>query len=466
MNRKILVLAALAASAFALPAGSQTPPAPPARADVVNDRLQDIEKALKQSRAQGDSLQEKADELGRETTTLRAELIRAARNAQEHEAALADLRGQLADLDEEEKQKTEALAGRKRKMSELLGALERLAQLPPEAMLALPATPQDTLRSAILLRAAVPQLEAQAKALRLEIESLAVVRDEIDAKRADQQKQAQALGEERARLGSLLARKATLEKQAVADRQKAADAAKSLAGQATDLRGLMVRLEADRKKREEAERKAQAEAALAAKRAAEAETKARRDKQLADAQKADAQSKAQAEAAAKAARPAAAPPVSSPPPAAAPTQVASFVAPRPGTFSQARGHLAFPAQGRMVQHFGERVAGGGEARGIMLETEPAAQIVAPYDGTVVFAGPFRDYGQLLIIEHGEGYHMLLAGFERIDSAVSQTLLAGEPVGVMARPADGNPRLYIELRHNGRPINPLPWLATPIGKVSG
>lgn len=462
MNRKILALAVIAASAFAVPAGSQTPPATPPRADVVNDRLQDIEKALKASRSQGDSLQQKADELGRETAMLRGELIRAARNAQEHEAALADLRGQLADLDELEKQKSDALAGRKRKMSELLGALERLAQLPPEAMLALPATPQDTLRSAILLRAAVPQLEAQAKALRQEIESLAVVRDEIDAKRADQQKQAQALGEERARLGALLARKATLEKQAVAERQKAADAAKALASQATDLRELLARIDADRKKREEAERKALAEAALAAKRAAEAEAKARQ-------QLADAQSKAQAEAATKAARPAPAPPapppiVSTPP--AAPTQVASFSPPRLGTFSQARGHLAFPAQGRMIQSFGEKVVGGGEARGIMLETEPAAQIVAPYDGTVVFAGPFRDYGQLLIIEHGEGYHMLLAGFERIDSAVSQTLLAGEPVGVMARPADGNPRLYIELRQNGRPINPLPWLATPIGKVSG
>lgn len=463
MNSKLLALAVIAASAFAVPAGSQTPPASPPRADVVNDRLQDIEKALEASRSQGDSLQEKADELGRETAGLRAELIRAARNAQEHEAAIADLRGQLADLDEEEKQKSEALAGRKRKMSELLGALERLAQLPPEAMLALPATPQDTLRSAILLRAAVPQLEAQAKALRQEIESLAVVRDEIDAKRADQKKQAQALGEERARLGALLARKATLEKQAVAERQKAADAAKSLASQATDLRELLVRIEADRKKREEAERQAQSQAALAAKRAAEAE--ARQDRQLAEAR-----SKAQAEAAAKAARPAPAPPAPAPsvnpPPAGPPTQVASFAAPRSGTFSQARGHLAFPAQGRMVQHFGERAAGGGEARGIMVETEPAAQIIAPYDGTVVFAGPFRDYGQLLIIEHGEGYHMLLAGFERIDSAVSQTLLAGEPVGVMARPADGNPRLYIELRHNGRPINPLPWLATPIGKVSG
>ena len=118
----------------------------------------------------------------------------------------------------------------------------------------------------------------------------------------------------------------------------------------------------------------------------------------------------------------------------------------------------------MVQAFGDRLSTGGEARGLTLETQPGAQIVAPYDGHVVFAGPFRDYGQLLIIEHAEGYHMLLAGFERIDSAVSQTLLAGEPVGVM--PTAGNPRLYFELRQSGRPINPLPWLATPISKVSG
>lgn len=449
MNRTIFALAAFAASSFTIPAGAQTATsAPPVRADVVGERLQDIEKALRESREQDSSLQQKAGELAREVGELRGALIRAARVTQEHEAALADLQARLAELDEEEKIKAAALAGRRQRLAELLGALERLARLPPEAMVALPAAPQDTLRSAILLRAAVPELGVQAKALRREIESLAVVREDIVAKRADQQAKTQTLGEERARLGALLARKATVEKQTLAERQKAATTAKSLASEATDLRELLVRIEAEREAREAEARRAVAEAA-----AAEAEAKARRETAQASRRSATSGNGAPA----------------SPPITASPTaqpRMAALGGVHPGTFSQAQGRLAFPAQGRMVQAFGERLSTGGDARGITLETQPAAQIVAPYDGQVVFAGPFRDYGQLLIIEHGEGYHMLLAGFERIDSAVSQTLLAGEPVGVMARPTEGNPRLYIELRHNGRPINPLPWLATPIGKVSG
>ena len=83
--------------------------------------------------------------------------------------------------------------------------------------------------------------------------------------------------------------------------------------------------------------------------------------------------------------------------------------------------------------------------------------MAPYDGQVVFAGQFRGYGQILIIEHNEGYHTLLAGLSRIDCVVGQWLMAGEPVGRMGRPVDGNPELYLELRRNGQPINPLPWL---------
>lgn len=458
MKSRLLAATALAASFVASPLTAQTAPEPPpARADVVGDRLQDIERALQESKQQDSSLREKATALSREVAELRAELIRAARVTQEHEAALNELHSQLSELDEEEKAKAEALLGRRQRLSELLGALERLARLPPEAMIALPASPQDTLRSAILLRAAVPQLEVQAKALRQEMEALALVRDDIVAKRADQQAQAQALGEERARLGGLLARKATLEKQALAEREKAAVKAKSLANEAGDLRELLARIEKERKAQEAAARKAEAEAARAA---AEAAAKARTEREMAAAaRKPEADTAAQRGRARNGTLGAT---VSEAPEA----QVVALSTLRPGLFSQAKGRLAFPAQGRMVQAFGERLSTGGEARGITLETQPAAQIVAPYDGQVVFAGPFRDYGQLLIIEHGEGYHMLLAGFERIDSAVSQTLLAGEPVGVMARPAEGSPRLYIELRHNGRPINPLPLMATPIGKVSG
>ncbi len=92
-------------------------------------------------------------------------------------------------------------------------------------------------------------------------------------------------------------------------------------------------------------------------------------------------------------------------------------------------------------------------------------MVAPYDGRVLFAGPFRGYGQILIIEHDDGYHSLLAGLDRLDVSVGQWLVTGEPVGTMPKGED-KPRLYLELRHDGQPINPLPWLATSNEKVSG
>jgi septal ring factor EnvC (AmiA/AmiB activator) len=72
----------------------------------------------------------------------------------------------------------------------------------------------------------------------------------------------------------------------------------------------------------------------------------------------------------------------------------------------------------------------------------------------------------LIIDHGEGYHTLLAGFSRIDAVLGQWLLAGEAVGVMGLTSDGLPNLYVELRYNGDAINPLPWLAASERKVNG
>ena len=94
-----------------------------------------------------------------------------------------------------------------------------------------------------------------------------------------------------------------------------------------------------------------------------------------------------------------------------------------------------------------------------IATRPGAQAVAPYDGQVVFAGPFRGYGRILIIEHRDGYHSLIVGLARIDAKVKQWVLAGEPVGTVgAREAQDAPgaQLYVEIRHQGRPIDPANW----------
>jgi septal ring factor EnvC (AmiA/AmiB activator) len=93
-------------------------------------------------------------------------------------------------------------------------------------------------------------------------------------------------------------------------------------------------------------------------------------------------------------------------------------------------------------------------------------VVAPYDGQIVYAGAFRGYGEILIIEHGGRYHTLLAGLERVDAVAGQWILAGEPIGIMGSPQERSPELYLELRHAGQPVNPLPWLATTDNKVQG
>ncbi len=154
-------------------------------------------------------------------------------------------------------------------------------------------------------------------------------------------------------------------------------------------------------------------------------------------------------------------------PRTAPTRLALRPPVETKPFSAARGTLALPARGPVVTRFGEHSALGLRAQGISVATRPGAQIVAPYDGRIVFAGPFRRYGRLLIIAHGEGYHTLLAGFDSIDGVVGQWLLAGEPVGKMGQQeSQRKPELYFELRQNGEPINPLPWLAATETKVSG
>ena len=128
----------------------------------------------------------------------------------------------------------------------------------------------------------------------------------------------------------------------------------------------------------------------------------------------------------------------------------------------AKGKLPYPVVGDLKATFGRQGAGGLTHKGVSINAMSEAQVITPYEGRVAFTGLFRGYGRLLIIEHGAGYHTLLAGMGRIDVIVGQWLLGGEPVGIMDHVKTGykggNPSLYIELRRGGEPINPLPWLA--------
>jgi len=140
---------------------------------------------------------------------------------------------------------------------------------------------------------------------------------------------------------------------------------------------------------------------------------------------------------------------------------ASISTPRSSlSFARAKGNIALPARGSINQIYNQLLPTGQRAKGIIINTHSGAPVVAPHDGHIVFSGIFRSYGQLLIIDHGEGYHTLLSGMKNINGIVGQSILKGEPVGQMSIEkfsSDSSHKLYVELRQKGKPINPMLWI---------
>jgi septal ring factor EnvC (AmiA/AmiB activator) len=137
-------------------------------------------------------------------------------------------------------------------------------------------------------------------------------------------------------------------------------------------------------------------------------------------------------------------------------------------FASTKGALPLPVNGIKIRDFGGADGLGGNQKGVTVATRAGAQVTAPCDGWVVFAGSFRSYGQLLILNAGGGYHVLLAGMERFSVELGQFVLTGEPVAIMGGGpktatsvaiGSSQPTLYIEFRKDGTPIDPGPWWAT-------
>jgi septal ring factor EnvC (AmiA/AmiB activator) len=143
-------------------------------------------------------------------------------------------------------------------------------------------------------------------------------------------------------------------------------------------------------------------------------------------------------------------------------------------FQLAKAKLPLPVQGRQIISFGEKTQYGSTSKGIVLESRANAQVVSPCDGWVVYAREFRSYGQLLIINAGGGYHVLIAGMSQIDVQPGQFILAAEPVGTMSAvpkaeqddSQSNTPVLYVEFHKDGQPIDPDPWWVESLEKVQG
>lgn len=386
-------------------------------------KLEDVEKQLEAGRQKETALGREAESLSKEAEELRNKAVEAARTTQDREEEITTIERKLDKLNAELASRTAALGGKRAQLIQLLAALERIAIQPPEALIAMPEAPSDTIRSALLIRAAVPAIEDRSRTLQAELDELAELRADIATRRRQLASALDSLRHERERLDRMAEQKSKVA--AATEEQKTALAKRNakLASEAKDIRELLEKLESVR-------------------------PKIPPPKPVPPTEKAD-----RGES-----HPRSAAPPASPAPEAQ-------VALRPPVESSA-GRAMLPVRGQIIRTFGQEGPAGGLEKGITIETRPDAQVVAPFDGQVAFAGPFRGYGQILIIEQTDGYHTILVGLSRIDGIVGQNVVAGEPVGLMGNPESGRPALYVELRRNGRPVNPVPVLTARNDKVGG
>ncbi|WP_157018423.1 murein hydrolase activator EnvC family protein [Mesorhizobium xinjiangense] len=359
----------------------------------------------------------------KDNASITAALIQAAKTEKKLAQEIEDIEERLARLKEREDAVTISLRARRGVLAEVLGALQRMGLNPPPAILVRPQDALSSVRTAILLGAVVPELRSETRALAEDLQELASLRASID----DERKRLFATVEEQAaekhRLSLLLEEKQKLLAQSEAEAEAERARAAELAAKANSLKDLITSLEGDIE-----------QAHLAAEEARRVEEERRRR---------------EAEAANR--------------PVPEGNRLTLGL-----PFDSLTGKVSLPVSGRVVRHFGEPDGLGGHMMGNTVQTQSGAIVTAPSDGSVLYAGPFRSYGQLLILDAGGGYHIVLAGMGKINVSPGQSVLAGEPVGSMgeARLASAaafegtssKPELYVEFRRNGKPVDPAPWWA--------
>jgi septal ring factor EnvC (AmiA/AmiB activator) len=405
----------------------QTTPDKSVPLDALKQHDQELEAAREAQRKSGEQeavLKREIEQIGSDRRKFNQDLIDTAARLRAVESKIAATEARLAPLDDNESSIRKSLDGRRALIGQVLAALQRIGHRPPPALISSPEDALQAVRTAMVLGAVLPEMRHEVDALSSDLAELLDVRKKIAAERDKLKTEVASLEDERLRMTALTAERqkqqAEREKALEAERSHAAD----LARQVDNLKDLIGKLEQD----------------------------------------VDPAVRAAREAARSDSRPA----------------LSAFRDPGRLTpaiaFASLRGHVPIPVNGVKLKEFGAPDGLGGLEKGISMATRAGAQITAPADGWVVFAGSFRSYGQLLILNVGSGYHVLLAGMDRISVDLGQFVLTGEPVAVMGNSShiaailatgSSQPVLYIEFRKDGIPVDPGPWWAAGEGeKVRG
>ncbi len=394
--------------------------------DALKDRDQQLESLRSEQRKSAQTegaLKREIEQIGADRRKLNQDLIDTATRIRTVEGRIAAAEARLKPLDENEKIIRKSLDGRRAVIADVLAALQRMGRRPPPVLMVSPEDALQSVRTAILLGAVIPEMRQQTEALASDLSQLVSLRKDIDAERSQLKGEIASIETDRDRMAALIAER---QKQQ-ADREVTLNAERSrateLGKQADDLKDLIAKLEQGLDSATRAAREA-----------------ARTDRPVLSTLH-------------------------------DPGRLAPVAA-----FATLRGQVPIPVNGVKIREFGAPDGLGGVEKGLSIATRAGAQVTAPSDGWVVYAGPFRSYGQLLILNAGGGYHILLAGMERISVDLGQFVLTGEPVAMMGSGShiaailatgSSQPVLYVEFRKDGIPVDPGPWwAASQVEKVRG
>lgn len=466
-------------------------PSPGLRAQT-NDRsaltqsLEEKQKALKKNQKQAKTLRQDLELIRQQRARLNKQLIETGALISKSEAQLTEIEERVGELEAQKRLLKGSLDQRHASISKLLSALQRMGRNPPPVMITERKDALRMVRSAMMIAAVFPEMRGQALELAKRLKGLVRVMTDIKKEGARLKAESDHLATMRVRLSGLLVEK----KQKITDRQtelqNVRQATAEISNSVNDLNELIAKLDSTVKRNSSL---ANYEAKIARQKvAATRERYAPPSANGISGQPGPAPPSASGPTGRENEREIAglrpsirpqAPPIAELAPSGhtfSPTRTGRIEPVIP--FAKARGKLPKPAHGKRLLSFGEKTQYGGRSKGIVFETRAFGQVISPADGWVVYAGKFRSYGKLLIINAGGGYHILLAGLSRIDVEPGQFVLAAEPVGAMrGTPQRGQgtaqtiaqtnaPVLYVEFRKAGKPINPDPWWANSRLKVQG
>jgi len=375
--------------------------------------------------------------LAAERARLNELLINYGKRIQTSEGALSNLEKSLESLRGKETKMRSSMQVRRSAIADMLGVLQRMGRNPPPIMATHPDDALKMVRSAMLMSNILPKFKRQADVLRTEIDKLVVLKSDITEQSERLRVQNAEMEADRRRMSELLNEKNQRILSHNSELQQMEERAKEHSKSVANLDELISRVDKDLQiatdlggyERQQIEDKKLAQQKIGEQAAVELTPDEKKEKAFGN-----------------------------------PGRIQPAL-----PFEKVKHTLTLPAKGRILRSFGEPIQYGNNSKGISIGTRPNAQITSPTDGWIVYAGKFRSYGQLLIINAGGKYHILLAGMERIDVRTGQFVLAGEPIGNMAdkkistkTPKKSiDPVLYIEFRKDGRPIDSTPWWATKV-----